>query len=146
MWGNLVSGKRKAEKASNVKALKNQVIQLFQTSQLLDTSKICWDEVLVTALYTDPNKNQKQDPHTDYKLQGDVSPTDLAWTAHIPINKEEGSYIYLWKGPGCGKVVHVPGGRCLLLRSDVVHSGGVPDDVVLGRKYIRLHFYLLTKS
>ena len=40
VWGNLVSGKRKAEKASNVKALKNQVIQLFQTSQLLDTSKI----------------------------------------------------------------------------------------------------------
>ncbi len=47
---NLVSGKRKAEKASNVKALKNQVIQLFQTSQLLDISKICLDELQVTAL------------------------------------------------------------------------------------------------
>ncbi len=78
-------------------------------------------------------------------MQGDVSPADLAWTAHIPIDKDEGSYIFLWKGPGCGTAVYIPGGHCLLLCSDVVHSGGVPDDVMMGRKYIRLHFYLLTK-
>jgi hypothetical protein len=38
-------------------------------------------------------KDQKQDLHTDYQLQGDVSPTDLAWTAHIPIDKDEGSFF-----------------------------------------------------
>ncbi len=38
------------------------------------------------------------------------------------------------------------GGHCLLLRSDVVHSGGVPDSVGMGRTFIHLHFYLPTKS
>ncbi len=59
VWENLVSGKRKTEKASNNKHLKTQVIQLFKTSKLLDSSKIFWDELQVTALYTDPKKDQK---------------------------------------------------------------------------------------
>jgi hypothetical protein len=129
MWGNLVRGRRKVEKASEVKKLKNNIIQLLKTSRLIDVTKICWDEVQVTALFTDSKRHKKQDPHTDYQLANDSFTVDLAWTAHLPLNKVEGSYIYLWNGAGCGTAVHIPGGHCLLIRSDVVHSGGVPDGV-----------------
>jgi hypothetical protein len=146
VWGNLVSARKKQEKASRVLELKNHIFNLMKTSHLIDATRICWDEVQVTALYTEPSRNKKQDPHTDYQLQTDDSTVDYAFTAHLPLNKVEGSHIYLWKKPGCGSAVHIPGGHCLLLRSDVVHSGGVPDSVGLGRAFIRLHFYLPTKS
>jgi hypothetical protein len=71
---------------------------------------------------------------------------NLAWTVHLPLNKVMGSHIYLWNGSGCGTAVYIPGGHCLLLRSDVVHSYGVPDDVSVGHKFIRLQVYLPTKS
>ena len=49
-WGNIVSGRRKQDKAANVKVLKNQFLKLFHTSKLLDVESICWDEVEMTAL------------------------------------------------------------------------------------------------
>ncbi len=67
-------------------------------------------------------------------MQTDDSTVDYAFTAHLPLNKVDGSHIYLWKKPGCGSAVHILGGHCLLLRSDVVHSGGVPDSVVTSQK------------
>ena len=114
-WGNIVSGRRKQDKAANVKVLKNQFLKLFHTSKLLDVESICWDEVEMTALYTDSENLQKQDPHTDYSLVDTNDPTKLAWTAHLPLNLEEGSYIYIWGGQGCGTAIHIAGGQCLLL-------------------------------
>jgi hypothetical protein len=143
--GNIVSARRKQEKAAKVKDLKNQFLKLFQTSQLLEAENICWDEVEMTALFSDPKSVQKQDPHTDYCLLTTDNPTNLAWTAHLPINEEEGSYIYIWSGQGCGTAVHIEGGQCLPLRSDVIHSGGVPEGCGVGKTFIRLHFYLPTK-
>ena len=144
-WGNIVSGRRKQDKAANVKVLKNQFLKLFHTSKLLDVESICWDEVEMTALCTDSENLQKQDPHTDYSLVDTNDPTKLAWTAHLPLNLEEGSYIYIWGGQGCGTAIHIAGGQCLLLRSDVIHSGGVPEGCDVGNTFVRLHFYLPTK-
>jgi hypothetical protein len=59
--------------------------------------------------------------------------------SQFPINKKEGGCFYLWKGSGSGTAMHIPGGHCLLLCNDVVHSGSVPDNVKLGRRYIRLY-------
>jgi hypothetical protein len=93
----------------------------------------------MTALFTDTKSVQKQDPHTDYRLVTTDNLTQLAWTAHLPINFEEGSYIYIWSGQGCGTAVHIEGGQCLLLQSDVIHSGGVPEGCEVGKTFVRLH-------
>ena len=85
VWGNLVSGRSKVEKAARVKELKNQIFNLIKTSHLIDSTRICWDEVQVTVLYTEPNHAKKQDPHTDYQLINECSHMELAWTAHLPI-------------------------------------------------------------
>jgi hypothetical protein len=69
----------------------------------------------------------------------------LAWTAHLPITNE-GSWIWLWSGPGIGEPLHIKMGQVLFLRSDVVHAGGRPPvDKLEDQKYLRLHFYLPTK-
>ena len=65
----------------------------------------------------------------------------------MPISKE-GSWITLWWGPGIGYTMHIPYGKILLLRSDVIHGGGIP---CVSRKsdkqqFRRLHFYLVTKD
>ncbi len=90
----------------------------------------------MTALFSDLKSVQKQDPLTDYHLLTTDNPTNLAWTAHLPINEEEGSYIYIWRGQGCGTAVHIVGGQCLLLRSDVIHSGGVPEGCGVGKPHL----------
>jgi hypothetical protein len=41
VWEDLISGKKKVEKAINVNQLKNQVIQFLQTSKAMVSSKIC---------------------------------------------------------------------------------------------------------
>ncbi len=69
----------------------------------------------MTALFTDSKNLQKQDSHTDYSLVDTNYPTQLAWTAHLSLNLEEGSYIYIWSGQGCGTAIHIEGGQCLLL-------------------------------
>jgi hypothetical protein len=69
----------------------------------------------MTALLTDSENLQKQDPHMDYSLVDTNDPTKLAWTADLPLNLEEGSYIYIWGGKGCGTAIHIAGGQCLLL-------------------------------
>ncbi len=147
MYGEILCQAGKARKGyPSIGVEESNLFNLIRTSHLIDISRICWDEVQVTVLYTDPTINKKQDPHTDNQLPNKSATLDLAWTAHLPINKVEGSHIYLWKNSGYGTAVHIPGGQCLLLQSDVVHSGGVPDNVGIGRTFIRLHFYLPTKS
>jgi len=146
VWGNLIQGRSKTAKAKAVKEQKKHFFDFFKTSNLLVTEKIVWDEVQVTVLYSDPTNVNKQDPHTDYDVQPNNSPSDFAWTAHLPLAIDEGSYIYIWTSPGCGSCIHIKGGHCLLLRSDVVHSGGLPESLKDNKNYIRLHFYLPTKE
>jgi hypothetical protein len=51
----------------------------------------------------------------------------------------------LWNGPGYGTSIHIPFGKCLLLRSDSVHAGGRPDWTGIASKiFLRMHFYLPT--
>ena len=110
------------------------------------------DYTIIHAIFTDDDTSTNfQDPHTDYpyvitrkNLQEQVR---LSWTAHMPISKE-GSWITLWWGPGIGYTMHIPYGKILLLRSDVIHGGGIP---CVSRKsdkqlFRRLHFYLVTKD
>jgi hypothetical protein len=88
------------------------------------------DYTIIHALFTYDDSNINfQDPHTDYpyiitrrNLQEQIR---LSWTAHMPISKE-GSWITLWWGPGIGYTMHIPYGKILLLRSDVIHGEGIP--------------------
>jgi hypothetical protein len=143
VWGILATNNK--SKRDDVNMLKNKCMKLFKTSQRL-SSNIQWDELMITLLYTEGREDKKQDPHTDYELKKVQSPNELAWTAHLPLNKNEGSYLYIWSGTGCGTAVHIKGGQCLLLRSDVIHSGGLPRIADKDNSYIRLHFYLPTYS
>ncbi len=109
---------------------------LFKTLKLVNISKIKWDKIEVTTLCINPEQSEKQAPHTYYEIVQTNSPDNLAWTAHLPLNKNEGSYLYIWTGTGCRTAVHIKGGQCLLLCSDVVHSGGIPEAANRDKKYI----------
>ncbi len=104
-----------ARKGSKVQSFKESIfLKLFHTSELLDVEKIFLDEAEMTALFTNPINVKNQDPHTDYHLVNTYDPTNIAWTTHLPLNQEEGSYIYIWSGQSCGTVVRIEGGQCLL--------------------------------
>jgi hypothetical protein len=110
VWGSIIGA---ANRVEGVKKLKQDIVALFKKSKMLH-GNIKWDEIKITALYTEGDYTEKQDPHTDYDIMKAKSPDELAWTAHLPLNKNEGSYLYVWAGPGCGTAVHVKGGQCLL--------------------------------
>ena len=53
--------------------------------------------------------------------------------------------FFVWNGPGPSVPFHIKYGFMLLLRGDVVHSGGNPYYLIcVGKRYPRIHFYLLT--
>jgi hypothetical protein len=52
----------------------------------------------------------------------------MPFTAHLPLTAE-GSWIYLWTGPGRVIHFHIYYGFVLLLRGDVVHSSENPHHV-----------------
>lgn len=60
VWGNLVPGRRKVEKVSEVNKSRHNVLKLFLTSHSIDVTKICKDEVQVTALFTDSKRDQSK--------------------------------------------------------------------------------------
>ncbi len=65
----------------------------------------------------------------------------------IPLT-QEGSWLTIWWGPGEGYTLQIPFGKILLLRSDVIHGGGVPN-VTRGtenKQFRWLHFYLVTQD
>ena len=104
------------------------------------------DKIHITLIITSTDEFKVQRPHTDYPLVKlpPKSKDMLPWTAHIPLT-DKGSWIIVWSGPGHGTSVQIPFGKCLLLRSDVVHAGGKPDGAgVKGENYLRMHFYLPT--
>jgi len=119
-------------------------------------------EVYVTPMYTKDDMKIPQRPHIDFhwetlllsrkkgrfaSLSGEqisLKYGNMPYTAHLPLSRE-GSWIFLWNGPGPSVPFHIKYGFMLILRGDVVHSGGNPfyyDHV--GKRYPRIHFYLLT--
>jgi len=69
---------------------------------------------------------------------------NMPYTGHMPLSSE-GSYIYVWPGPGQSVCIHIRYGSILFMRGDIVHCGGTPKNgFCADKKYPRLHFYLLT--
>lgn len=73
----------------------------------------------MTILYNDPTKGNEQDLQTDYESQITKSPSDLAWTVHLPLCINDRSYLFIWSVQGCRIAVYLKDGRCLLLLSNV---------------------------
>jgi hypothetical protein len=61
---------------------------------------------------------------------------------------QEGSWITLWWGQGVGCTLQITYGKILLLHSDVIHGGGVPNVTrrIENKYFRRLHFYLVTQD
>lgn len=110
-----------------------------------DLSGVLHSKLLMSIIYNHGDEVIVQDPHRDFGFKQVMDTKEkLAWTANIPIS-QDGSYIILWNGPGYGSSIHIPFGKCLLLRSDVVHAGGRPDWTGIASKiFLRMHFYLPT--
>jgi len=130
--------------------LRTMFIKLFRKHGFTTEERgIKYDEMRCTVLYTRNQDYKPQQIHTDFLLKSVEEDQGrkqfLAWTAHLPITNE-GSWIWLWSGPGIGEPLHIKMGQVLFLRSDVVHAGGRPPvDKLEDQKYLRLHFYLPTK-
>lgn len=114
--------------------------------------KVDLNRTLIQALFNDNDSEIKfQDPHTDYPYmiisRADflANPRYFSWTAHMPIT-DEGSWITLWFGPGEGHTMHIPYGEILLIRSDLVHGGGIPltDRLAITKTFCRLHFHIVS--
>jgi hypothetical protein len=110
------------------------------------------DYTIIHLLFTDDDTAINfQDPHTDYPYhitrRNLIDKVRLSWTAHLPITPD-GSWITMWFGPGVGYTLHIPFGTALLLRSDVIHGGGVPhiDIQTTSKQFRRVHFYLATQD
>ncbi len=131
VWSSIVRG-IPLPKFSDLDAPMNRVSKLKKKlwkllkNWTLWSSKINWDAIEITLLYSDPTNPDKLDPNTNYEIKGDISLHDLAWAAHLPINSCDGSYMYIWPGTGCRMAVHIKVGQCLLLYIAVVHSGSLP--------------------
>jgi len=124
---------------------------------------IDWNEVYLTPIYTEGDMEYPQRPHVDFTwdtmlltLRRDrflvslgrflVVSSDhvclkyghMPYTAHLSLTAE-GSWIYLWPGPGRASPFHIKYGFILILRGDVVHSGGNPCHIDhMGKSYPRL--------
>ena len=149
-FSKLFGIKEKEKKVSKEKGLLFQMKLEKFVSDALQEMDVEFDAIDMSLLYTAKGTDVQQVPHTDYKLVAAMKEDirkkhKLAWTLHLPLTKS-GSWITLWNGHGYGTNVHIEFGKCLFLRSDVVHAGGKPD---LGSKtndhFLRLHAYLPTK-
>jgi hypothetical protein len=125
------------------KRFKKLLIAFFKKHKLVGVQ--C-DKVHMSIIYNSAEEVIVQDAHTDFEFKKATDTREkFAWTANIPMSKD-GSYIIVWNGPGYGTSIHVPFGKCLFLRGDVVHAGGRPDwSGIAGKKFLRMHFYLPTK-
>jgi hypothetical protein len=125
-------------------------IAFFKDSGLPRDFGFDLDKTIVHLLYTDDDSDKNfQDPHTDYPYvitrRNMKDRVRLSWTAHMPLT-EEGSWITIWWGPGVGYTLQIPFGKILLLRSDVIHGGGIPNVTrrTDKKQFRRIHFYLVT--
>jgi len=124
----------------------------FKYHPYLDSS-----EANATVLVTDGPMVEPQQPHMDYCWETILLPSRreargnrakvlcgtsrIPFTGHLPVSPD-GSYIYLWSGPGVGVPFYIEYGKMLIIRGDVVHSGGVPPSVLSEAKlYHRVQFY-----
>jgi hypothetical protein len=83
----------------------------------------------------------QQLPHIDFFWKDIISNAGIPWTAHIPLTAD-GSYLFVWSGPGDAIPIHIKYGEVLLIRGDTVHAGGLPTPAHYGKEYTRLHLYL----
>ena len=129
--------------------LQKKLQEFIVSDDALEKMDVEVNAIDISLLFTAKNTHVQQTPHTDYKLvaatKEDIQKQQkLAWTLHLPLTVS-GSWITLWNGHGYGTNVHIEFGKCLFLRSDVVHAGGKPD---IGSKtddnFLRLHAYLPT--
>lgn len=68
----------------------------------------------------------------------------MPYTGHMPLSSE-GSYIYVWSGPGHTVCIHMRYGAILFIRGGFVHGGGAPASCYCEElKYPQLHFCFLT--
>lgn len=114
------------------------------------------EEINVTALVTDGPMTKDQQPHMDYSWETILLPSrrdfrqnpskslrasaQIPFTGHMPVSPD-GAYIYLWSGPGVAVPYHIEYGKMLIIRGDVVHSGGLPSFASSDKLYRRVHFY-----
>ena len=143
-------GSKRGKGQDLVTSLYEKSIAFFEANGIFKEIKADPDRTIIHALFTDHDSNINfQDAHTDYDYmitkKDSANQINLSWTAHMPVTSE-GSWITLWFGTGQGYTMHIPFGKVLLLRSDVIHGGGTPtvEDNIENRSYRRLHFYLVT--
>jgi hypothetical protein len=147
------TGNRRTKGYKIIEDLYDNCIEFFTSRGTYEEIQADPEKTIIHALFTDYDENNKtfQQPHTDYAYMPTKSkstkPPNYSWTAHMPIT-EEGSWITLWFGTGQGYTVEIQMGEVLLLRSDVVHGGGIPiiQQNMRDMKFHRLHFYLVTND
>ncbi len=112
-------------------------------------------ETHATILVTNGPMIRPQQPHMDYCWETILLPSQqearsnrakfLQGSCRIPFTGHlllfpDGSYIYLWSGPGVGVPYHISYGKMLIIHGDVVHSGGTPPFAPADKLYHRVHF------
>jgi hypothetical protein len=122
----------------------------FKASGIPKDLGVDLERTLIHALFTDNDAAINfQDPHTDYPYcitrRNLKEKIRYSWTGHMPILPDR-SWITLWFGLGEGYTLHILHGEILLLRSDIIHGGGIPnvDSLTALKQFRRLHFYLVT--
>jgi hypothetical protein len=120
------------------------------------------NEVYITPMYTKNGMKIHQHPHVEFHWetlllshkrghsasssgeQVTLKFGNVPYTAHLPLSPE-GSWIFVWNGPGPSVPFLIKYGFMLILRGDVVHSGGNPYYIDhAGKRYPRIPFYLLS--
>jgi len=117
------------------------------------------NEINATVIITDGPMAKPQQPHMDYSWESILLPTrcesrhnkckllrgscQIPFTGHLPVSRD-GSYIYLWSGPGVAIPFHIQYGKMLVIRGDVVHCGGLPPSAPTNKLFHRVHFYFPT--
>jgi hypothetical protein len=146
----------------------NDLLTYFKNKALKEhRGHLDFDSIHATALITEGFMTTPQIPHIDYswescllkdirknrsagvslrrEFDGFHGTGNMPYTGHLPITPD-GSFIYLWSGPGRASPYHIKFGTMLFIRGDVVHSGGCPTSPSqpydATRLYNRLHFYI----
>lgn len=70
-----------------------KIVFLSKNLKMVNISKMKWEKIEMTTLCTNPEQSEKQTPHTYYEIVQTDSPDNLAWTAHLPLNKNEGKLV-----------------------------------------------------
>jgi hypothetical protein len=139
----------------------DELLGMLQKSFFHSHSHLNVNEINATVLVTDGCMVTPQQPHIDYSWESILLPSrrdmrqnrskflrascQIPFTGHMPVSSD-GSYIYLWPGPGVGVLFHIPYGKMLVIRGDVVHCGGFAPSTPNKKLYYRVHFYFPTDA